>query len=77
MIYLFILICFGLWTAYVASNRGRNVIGAFILGFLFTWIALLIYLIIGDTQELRDEKLIQREVRIKKLRRQYAKAKTK
>jgi len=69
-IYLLILVGFGFWGMYMAKNRRRSEVTGFVLGFLFTWMALVGYLIAGDSQELADEKMVEREKRIEKLRKE-------
>ena len=61
---------FGFWTWYLAKNRGRNQVTGFILGLMFGVFALIGYLIAGDSQRLVDEKMVEREKRLKQLRKE-------
>lgn len=70
LIYFLCLIGFGLWAMYMAKNRRRNQLTGFILGFVFTWIALVGYLIVGDSQDLADEKMIAREKKLERMRKE-------
>lgn len=59
---------FGFLTWWMARQRGRNQVVGFILGFFFMLFAVVGYLIIGDTQDLADEKMVAREKKLEKMR---------
>jgi len=62
--FLFMLLIGGV-TAYVASTKGRNVVGWFVVGFFFNCIGLVLILVIGDEGAQNDLKRENRRLREK------------
>lgn len=60
MSYLFITIGAVVLSYYMAEKRGRSTKLAIVGGFLFGLLAPLYYLIAGDSQEMREEKMLVR-----------------
>lgn len=59
------MLLIGCVTAYVASTKGRNVVGWFVVGFFFNCIGLVLILVIGDERAQRDLKQENRRLREK------------
>jgi len=49
-----------IWTVYLANKNGRNQIIALIAGIFLGLLAVIIYAIMGKTQELKDEDFIKK-----------------
>jgi len=47
----------GAWCSNIARDRGRSPVWGAIWGILFGFIAIIIYFIMGETQEVKDQKL--------------------
>ena len=65
---LAVWIALALFCMYLAEQRGRDKTLGFIAGLLLGIFAVIYYLLVGDTQELRDEKTVEREKRLDGLR---------
>lgn len=68
VITLVMWIAFSLLCMYLAEQRGRDKTLGFLAGLLFGVFAIIYYLCAGDSQELRDEKMVERENRLDTLR---------
>lgn len=67
LVQLLFMVLFGVICALIANNKGRSVVGWFLIGFLLTWIALIIILVVSNPrkEQERDRRLRRENRRLR------------